>query len=63
MTAPWAVAGPSASAPRVVIVTAVGNYKRGQVVELSASEITALGANARATAYRDQLGEGTAVSN
>lgn len=48
---------------RIVIVTAVGVYKKDQVIELSASEITALGAAAPATAYRDQLGEGTSVSN
>jgi hypothetical protein len=49
--------------PRTVIVSAVDVYKAGQVVELSAAEITDLGANARATAYRDQAGQGAAASN
>ena len=36
----------------------------GQVVELSAAEITAVGAgNMRATVYRDQLGLAVGVSN
>jgi hypothetical protein len=36
----------------------------GQVVELSAAEVTALGAgNMRSTAYRDQLGLAVGVSN
>jgi hypothetical protein len=38
--------------------------KKGQTVELSATEITAIGGgNLRATAYRDQLGEGAAAAN
>jgi hypothetical protein len=38
--------------------------KKGHVVELTAAEITAIGAgNLRATAPRDQLGESFAVSN
>jgi hypothetical protein len=38
--------------------------KKGQAVELSAAEITAIGAgNMRATAPRDVLGEGFGVSN
>ena len=38
--------------------------KKGQTVELSAAEITAIGAgNMRVTAPRDQLGEGVGVSN
>ena len=38
--------------------------KPGDVVELSAAEITAIGAgNMRASTYRDQLGLGVAVSN
>ena len=38
--------------------------KKGQAVELSAAEITAIGGgNMRATTSRDQLGEGFAVSN
>jgi hypothetical protein len=38
--------------------------KKGHVVELSAAEITAIGAgNLRAIVYRDQLGESTGVSN
>ena len=38
--------------------------KPGDVVELTAAEITAIGAgNMRATAYRDQLGLGVGVSN
>ena len=38
--------------------------KKGQTVELSAAEITAIGAgNMRATAPRDQLGEHVGVSN
>lgn len=38
--------------------------KKGQAVELSAAEITAIGAgNLRATAARDLQGEGFAVSN
>lgn len=38
--------------------------KKGQAVELSAAEITAVGAgNLRATLPRDQLGEGVGVSN
>lgn len=38
--------------------------KKGQTVELSAAEITAIGAgNMRATVQRDSLGEHVAVSN
>jgi hypothetical protein len=40
--------------------------KAGQVVELSAAELAALtgaGGAVRATAFRDTLGEATAVSN
>jgi len=38
--------------------------KKGQVVELSAAEITAVGGgNLRTTTFRDQLGESHAVSN
>lgn len=38
--------------------------KKGQVVELSASEITALGAgNLRVTTPRDLLGEGAGAAN
>jgi hypothetical protein len=38
--------------------------KKGQVVELSAAEITAVGAgNLRATVARDALGEHVAVTN
>jgi hypothetical protein len=38
--------------------------KKGQTVELSAAEITAIGAgNMRITAPRDQLGENVGVSN
>jgi hypothetical protein len=38
--------------------------KKGQAVELSAAEITAIGAgNLRSVAPRDQQGEGFAVSN
>ncbi len=48
---------------RVVIVTPVGVYRAGQVLELSAAEVAALGAAARAVAFRDQAGEGAAVSN
>jgi hypothetical protein len=33
------------------------------VIELSAADITALDGSVRATVYRDQLGEGTGVSN
>lgn len=38
--------------------------KKGQAVELSASEVTAIGSgNLRATVARDVLGEGVGVSN
>jgi hypothetical protein len=38
--------------------------KPGDVVELSAAEVTAIGAgNLRATAFRDQLGLAVGVSN
>jgi hypothetical protein len=38
--------------------------KKGQTVELSAAEITAIGGgNVRATVQRDSLGEHAAVSN
>jgi hypothetical protein len=38
--------------------------KKGHVVELSAAEITAIGAgNLRSTTFRDTLGEGAGVSN
>jgi hypothetical protein len=47
---------------RIIIVTATPVYRKGQVLELCASEATALGA-ARATVYRDALGEGSAASN
>jgi hypothetical protein len=48
---------------RVVIVAGTPGWPKGQVVELSAAEVTALGSAVRATIYRDQLGEATAVSN
>jgi hypothetical protein len=41
-------------------------YRAGHVLELSAAEQTAVttaGGTLRATVYRDQLGEATAVSN
>jgi hypothetical protein len=39
-------------------------HKKGQVVELSAAEVTAIGAgNVLATSVRDATGESTAVSN
>lgn len=38
--------------------------RKGDVVELSAAEITAIGAgNVRVTTFRDQLGESAGVSN
>jgi hypothetical protein len=37
--------------------------RKGQVVEMSDAEITAIGSAARVTAYRDVTGETTAVSN
>lgn len=38
--------------------------KKGQAIELSAGEVTAIGAgNLRSTAPRDILGEGVGVSN
>ena len=46
--------------PRVMFTS---GSKKGQVVELSAAEIAALGSAVRPTMYRDTLGEGTAVSN
>ena len=46
--------------PRIMYTSGA---KKGQVAELSAAEIAALGALVRATIYRDTLGEGTAVSN
>jgi len=52
---------------RIVIVTVPDPsfpYKRGDVIEASAAQQTAIGAgNLRATTYRDQLGEGSAASN
>jgi hypothetical protein len=36
---------------------------KGQVVELTAAQITALGSAVRAVIYRDTLGEGTTASN
>jgi hypothetical protein len=49
--------------PRVMIVTGTPAWKKGTVVELSAAEVTALGSAVRPVIYRDQLAEGTAVSN
>jgi hypothetical protein len=53
--------------PRVVLTTAasVGGYafKKGDVVELIAAQITSLGSSARSVLFRDQLGEATGASN
>jgi hypothetical protein len=57
VTKPISLAGSGyASPPRV--------HKIGDVVELSAAEVTAVGAgNVRATTYRDQTGLAVGVSN
>lgn len=55
--------------PRVMILTAAGPYRKGDCVELTAAQITALGSAARAVTAggvsptRDQLGEPVAASN
>ena len=50
--------------PAVSYLQPERRLKKGQTVELSAAEVTALGAgNMRATAPRDQLGEHVGVSN
>jgi hypothetical protein len=56
---------------RIVITTAVGGYHKGEVVELTAAQVTALGSNARAVSgsagqaspTRDQAGESFAATN
>lgn len=57
ITKPVTIAGSGyANPPRVL--------KPGDVVELSAAEVTAIGAgNLRATTYRDQTGLSVGVSN
>jgi hypothetical protein len=57
VTKPVTIAGSGyASPPRTL--------KPGDVVELSAAEVTAIGAgNLRATSFRDQLGLAVGVSN
>ena len=39
------------------------SLRKGQVLELSAAEVTAYGSLVRTVIYRDQLAEGTSVSN
>ena len=57
LTAPVTIAAVSYSQPARVL-------PKGSVVELSAAEVTAVGAgNLRTTAPRDLLGEGAGVSN
>ena len=57
MTAPVTIAATDYAHPARVLL-------KGQVVELSAAEITAIGAgNMRVTVARDALGLNTAVSN
>lgn len=57
ITKPVTIAAVSYAQPARVL-------KPGDVVELTAAEITAIGAgNMRATTYRDQTGLGVGVSN
>lgn len=57
LTAPVTIAAVSYNQPARVL-------PKGSTVELSAAEVTTIGAgNLRATAPRDQLGEGVGVSN
>ena len=53
--------------PRVVITSAViisGNkLRKGDIVEMTSAEITAIGSAGRSVTAHDQLGEGTSVSN
>jgi hypothetical protein len=48
---------------RHVVTTAGNGLKKGDVVELTPAQETALAASVRAVTYRDQTGENVGVSN